>query len=309
MAVDEQFAVGVDIGGTNLRAAIVRGCEILNVARHRGWDPQMQPEAAMDMVSRAILDLMADSGLRPAQVRGIGVGAPGRVDYADRAVVGAVNVPWARGKVRLRVGQMLEQRLGIPVRMENDVAAGAIGEYLFGEFRGSSSFLYVSLGTGVGSCCITGGRIMRGAHNDAYELGHTIIDMHGPSCSCGMFGCIELMAAGPAIAEMAGMSAEAAVHSARRGDPSARDAIDKAVQRLAIGLANAISLLDPEVIVIGGGLSRVGDLIVEPLVEKVKILSCSPYVESIHIRAARFGDDSGIIGAASQFTEAYEALR
>lgn len=306
MAAHKGIAVGVDIGGTHLRVGVVRGDQVLFLEKLRVWSSSAGPEEMMDLVADEIRTVVGRAGLNPDDIDGVGLGLPGLVDHRTGHVVWAVNLPWAKGVVNIK--HMLEKRLDLPVLVDHDVAVAGIGEYMFGGHGNASHFLYVTMGTGIASCYIANGKLLRGAHNFASEAGHTCIDLDGPECACGMKGCLEAMAAGPAIAREAGMSAEEAVEKARQGHPTVLMALEKTVGHLAVGFLNLMSVLDPDVVVIGGGLSEVSDVVVEPLKERIRKLSTFPFTDDIQIRTATFGDNSGIIGAAAQFGDKYAGL-
>lgn len=306
MADSGRMAVGVDIGGTHLRVGAVRGYEVLAYEKERAWSSDMGPDEVMDIVAEYVRTVVDVAGLDMNDVEGVGVGIPGRVDHESGEVIQAVNASWARETVNVK--RMLELRLGLPVMVDHDVAVAAAGEYIYGGHGKSDYFLYVTLGTGIASCYIANGKLLRGAHNSASEMGHTCIDPDGPRCVCGMAGCLERLAAGPAIARAAGMRSEEVVEAARNGEPRAVDVMDRVVNYLALGFVNVINVLDPDVVVIGGGLSQVEDVIVDPLRMRIRKIYRSPFAEELEIKRATFGDDAGIIGAAAQFGQEYADL-
>ncbi len=300
------MTVGVDIGGTHLRAGAVREREVLSHAKERAWDGDMGPDEVMDIVEDYVRTVVDSAGISLDQVEGVGIGIPGLVDHESGKAIQAVNVGWTKGTVDVK--GMLESRLGLPVKVDHDVAVAAAGEYIYGGHGKSDYFLYVTLGTGIASCYIANGRFLRGAHNSASEMGHTCIDPDGPRCVCGMVGCLERVAAGPAIARAAGMPSEEVVKAARNGDPKAVNVIGRVVDYLALGFVNIINILDPDVVVIGGGLSQVEDIIVDPLKKRIREIYRSPFADELRVRTATFGDDAGIIGAAAQFKQTYTDL-
>lgn len=303
MADCGRVAVGVDIGGTHLRAGAVCEHEVLSHVKQRVWTSGMGPDEVMDIVADHVRAVVDSAGLSLGEVEGVGVGIPGRVDHESGEAIEAVNACWAQGIVNVKA--MLESRLGLPVKVDHDVVVAAAGEYIYGGHGKSVHFLYTTLGTGIASCYIANGRLLRGAHNSASELGHTCVDPYGPRCVCGMAGCLERLAAGPAIARAAGMPSEEVVKAARQGDPEATDVLGKVVDYLAMGFINIVRILDPDLVVIGGGLSQVEDVIVDPLKRTIKEIYRSSFADELKIRTAMFGDDAGIIGAAAQFNQEY----
>lgn len=252
--------LGIDIGGTKTAAIAMDGAGRLSeqVLMPTGFGPRAVLEAAVEIVHR-VAEL---SGRRLADVASIGIGIPGAVDSDNGRVSHAVNL----GIDDLALGPVLGDRLGIPVRVENDVKAAAIGaHYLLTETQvanGFNSMAYLNLGTGLAAGIVLDGRLLRGGHGVAGEIGHIPIDPHGVRCGCGQVGCLETVASGSAIARMwpteGTLPAKALFDAAASGDPAAL-----AVQRAFFdAVASAVRILvltaDVDVVVIGGGLSALG---------------------------------------------------
>ena len=209
-------------------------------------------------------------------------------------------------------------RTGLGVTVENDANAAAWGEFRFGAGKDVEDLILVTLGTGVGGGVISHGVLLRGARGTGGELGHITVHPAGPRCGCGNRGCLEALASGTAVARRAGEvaeerpdsalgrlaaertpTAEQVLSLAREGEATSLDVLREAGTWLGIGLADFVNIFDPEVIAIGGGLSAVGDLILEPAREELRLRSFSPSRDLVEIREATLGVESGMVGAAA----------
>lgn len=259
-------AIGLDLGGTKcLGVAVDQAGQVL--AEHRVPTPGEDGEQLLDAMAVLVGEIAAAVGDLPSSV---GVGAPGLVD-ADGVLRFAPNLPGATG---LPIAGGLSRRLGLPVQVENDVTCAAFAEWKAGAAMGFSDVLLAALGTGIGGGLVVGGQLARGTNGFAGEIGHMVVDPHGPPCPCGQRGCWERYASGaglarlaqeaveagsaPEILALAGSSAqvrgEHVMASARAGDDGALAVLGTFSWWLALGLANLTNLLDPACIVVGGGL-------------------------------------------------------
>jgi glucokinase len=221
------------------------------------------------------------------------------VDEARGVALRAVNLPWRE----LPLADVVAERCGLPVVLSHDVRAAAAAEAALGAGRGIADLLFVAIGTGIGGAVVAGGRPYGGAHGHAGEIGHTVVEPDGPPCACGARGCVEALASAAAIergyAEAGagdGASAREVAALAAAHDPAARAVWDRAVAALAAGLADAVALLDPELIVVGGGLAEAGPPLFEPLAAALAArmtLAAPPPVV-----AAELGAEAGCRGAA-----------
>jgi glucokinase len=306
-----RLALGVDIGGTKIATAVVdqRGHV---VARERGAVDPTGNEAGLASIF-AVVDrlLEAHPDLR-GQITGIGAGTPGSIDWRTGTMGGATNLSWRQ----LPIAQALSERYGVPALLDNDVNVAAWGEAAFG---GEQHLVFITVGTGIGSGLVEAGRIVRG-RRAAGEIGHIPILENGPRCRCGMIGCLEGAAAGPAftaagqhaarLGEAPGLLALAGgnpdaidaaliVRAAQEGDPAAQRLLDREGYYLALAVLIAGRMLDPEVVVIGGGLSEAGPPLFEALWSNLaRIRSRGPEPRTYAI-PARLGPDAGTIGAAA----------
>lgn len=204
--------------------------------------------------------------------------------------------------------ERIAARWGHPVAMENDANAAALGEARFGAGRGYHTILYVTVSTGIGAGIVVEDKLYRGSRGLSGEIGHTIVLPDGPRCPCGKRGCLEAVAAGPSIArayaERAGLAtdgfgAEQVFQRAAAGEAPARTVLDNAIRLLGIGLANAINLLDPDIVVIGGGVSRAGDALFVPLREAVRSVCAPSPPGAVPIVPGELDDTGGVLGAVA----------
>jgi glucokinase len=280
------------------------------LARQEVATPADDAEAVARTIVAVARELMAEG---PAQA--LGVGAAGMVDL--RGVMRfAPNVAWLEFPLANRV----QRAVGLPTVVDNDANVAAWGEFRFGAGVGSSDMLLVTVGTGIGGGIVTGGRLFRGAHGFGAEIGHIIVEPNGPRCGCGNLGCWEQMASGRAVGRLgqqaavdhpealllrlAGGNPEAVTgpivtRAAKQGDPVAVHVLAEVGRRLGEGIAGLVNILDPDVVVVGGGVIEAGDLLLEPA-----RLACREAMEApdhrpeVSIVAAARGNDAGAVGAA-----------
>lgn len=310
-----RWTVGVDFGGTNIKIGLVSGtgCVIRSqVLPSRDFG---SPAAFVEGVGGAVESLARAVGIRPAQLRGVGVGAPGPVDTARGVVSGLVNVAGWR-HVPLR--RLLERRVGCRCEVDNDVNLAALGEWRFGAGARARHLVCLTLGTGVGGGLIIGGRLYRGARGAAGEIGHMVINPGGHRCGCGAFGCLESEVGTAAILRMARrairqgtgllralsrstsgrLTPELICRAARQGDRAAREIWVSVGRSLGIGLGNVVNLLNPDRIVIGGGVAGAWPRFYPTLIRTIRAQALTVSAEGLRVVRARLGNRAGIVGAA-----------
>ena len=303
----DQRVIGVDVGGTKVLAVELDPDHMVG-SEARTLTPT-EGEALLDAVAETI------ARLRPC--RRVGVGAPGLVD-GDGVLQFAPNLPRILG---LAVRDGLEKRLpGISVTVGNDATCAAWAERVLGAGRGSDELLMVTLGTGIGGGMVTGGRLLMGANGFAGEIGHIVVDVNGPPCPCGKRGCWERFASGsglarlgreaalagraPRVAQLAGGDPEAVrgehvTAAAADGDPEALAIVEQFAWWLALGLASLANVLDPECIVLGGGLVEAGGLLLRPVRDAFAgLVEAVAHRPPIRIVLAALGEQAGAVGAA-----------
>jgi glucokinase len=312
--------IGVDLGGTKLLAgAIDEGLSV----HHR----TQRPVAGLDQA--AVLDAAVDAvaetrSVAGADVAAVGFGIPCLIDQRTGTAVVAVNldlldVPFAA---------VMEERIGLPVFVDNDANVAALAEHRAGAARGASEAVVLTIGTGIGGGLILRGELYRGAIGAAGELGHVVIDMDGPACqgNCPNRGCVEALASGTALAREAGRIAREQPRSglgravaagrelagplvtelAHDGDAAAIEAVGLIGARLGVAISSLVNIFNPEVVVIGGGVIGAGELLLAPARAVVAARALRPSRDEVRIVAAEFGVEAGMIGAAAL---AFDGLR
>ncbi|MEI9401693.1 ROK family protein [Mesorhizobium argentiipisi] len=306
------LALAFDLGGTELRGALVeRGGEVVA----RVWEPTMTEAGSEAVIGRIIAlanKLLTDHP--QAKVIGIGACAPGPLDPKAGIVIGP---PTLSGWHNVPMIDILSRQFGLPVRLENDANAAALGEWRYGAGRGSESLVFVTVSTGIGGGVIADGHIYHGRRGLAAEIGHMTITGEGGRCFCGNVGCFEAVASGTALGRRAtqltasgdgsalrrlsgngDVSARHVVEAARTGDAAARDLVDAEARWLGIGFTNLLHLYSPEVIVMGGGLSNGFDLLAPGIRATIDERAMQVY-RDVPVVRAELGDRAGLVGAAS----------
>jgi len=248
---------------------------------------------------------------------GIGIAAAGIIDSDKGRVISSPNLPgWHEVPLR----DAIEQRFGIPVHLGNDATLAALGEWRFGLKNGIANLIYITVSTGIGGGIIAGGKLYTGACGVAGEIGHMTIDVNGPKCNCGNIGCWETLASGRALAreavkqiaegartsiielvngDISKIDAKVVDQAAKQGDELAKELISRLAYYLGIGLVNLVNIFNPELILVGGGVAKMGDLLLQPAIKIVKERAFSTPAATVEIKPALLGDDSGILGAVA----------
>ncbi len=319
--MDEKLVLGVDIGGTKVAVGLVNARGEIVFKTRVPMHVQGTASEAMDCVHRAVeAGIQANSKMRTTQVRAIGVASPGPLDPVTGVVLHTPNLPCWR---EFPLGDEIQRRYGIPTKVDNDANAAGLAEAVWGAGAGFDSVFYATIGTGIGTAVILGAKLLYGRTGAAAEGGHMTIDMRGEvRCGCGKRGCLEGLASGTAVGlrararaaadpvraamllEFAGGDA-AAITAAivtkawQAGDPMATEILRETADLLAIWLGNIVDLLEPEVIVIGGGLgTRLTDWF-DYLRRRIPAWSINSRAHEIDIVPARYGEDAGIAGSAA----------
>ena len=307
----ERVGVGLDIGGTKVLGAVVDDAGTV-LDEHRVPSPTGSWAGLLAAIETTVSELRA----RRPDVVTVGIGAAGMVDL-DGSIHYAPNVPAFRSTA---VRADVERRIGLPTVVDNDANVAAYAEMRFGAARGMSDAMVITLGTGIGGGVVVGGKVLRGAHGFAAEVGHFQIDPNGPMCACGERGHWEAMASGSALGAMAreasgrgeldavlaaaggDVAAVGGPHvsaAGRAGDPQALELIDRYSFNVAIGLVGLANIFDPGVIAIAGGLVNDGDLFLAPIRRHfLGHVEGAPYRPTPEIVAATLGERAGVIGAA-----------
>lgn len=310
-----KYYIGVDLGGTNIKAGVVdENYEIISKASIKTNLPRRAEEICADMAK--VAQMAADqAGISMNDIESIGVGTPGTANTKTGIIEYSNNL----GFLNFPMVELLSRISGKSVFIENDANAAAYGEYVAGAAKGASDAVCITLGTGVGGGIIINGKIYSGFNFASAEIGHTVIEVDGPQCTCGRKGCFEVFSSATGLVRMtkeaieqnpdckmasmasaAGkVSARLAFEAMRAGDSVAKDVVDKYIKYLACGITNTINTFQPDVLCIGGGVCNEGDPLIVPLKELVaKEVYTRNSENNTQIVIAKLGNDAGIIGAA-----------
>ncbi len=295
--------LGLDLGGTNIKWAVVEHAG--DTWRTLDRDQVSTPSGGPDVIVPRLAEVGAAAVARNPGVSSVGIGVPGLYDAVAGTTRFLVNVagPWAGRPVAGPVGDAL----GLPVALINDARAFGLAELRIGAGRGASSMIGLTLGTGVGGVIAIDGRVHQGHDGTAGEMGHQTLDPDGPSCNCGNNGCLEAYARADRIAEACGTAtAEEAVARARAGDVRASEGLQRVGRYLGIGIANMVSAITPDRVVLGGGISAAADLLLGPIQEELRRRVHTTSLDEVEIVTAELGTWAGAIGAAIHGAEALE---
>jgi glucokinase len=316
MTGDTRNVLGVDIGGTKIAVGIVdRAGKILSQAR-TPMVANQTPEAALDAVVAAIDSVLSTYS---NEIEGIGICAPGPLDPKTGVVLNPPNLPCWRN---YPLAERVSAKYSVPVKVDNDANAAALAETLWGAAQGFRYVFYATIGTGIGSGIVFDGAIYHGNTGSAGEGGHVSIDYRGPVCGCGKRGCIEILAAGPAIGARArdkvaaeplrakaildlvqgnisSITSQHVREAFESGDPLAREVLEDTVHLLTIWLGNIVDLIDPDVIVIGGGVAAMLRRFFDQIKYGVPDWCVNPRASEIPLLMAHYGADAGIAGGAA----------
>jgi glucokinase len=313
--------VGVDMGGTKLLAGVVDG----NLGVHHRVRREilgLPQDPLLDSVVDAVRDVRAGA---ETPVEGVGFGIPCTIDQRRGMAVQAVNL--ALNDVPFR--DLMAERLGLPVFVDNDANAAALAEHRFGAAVGTRHSVTLTIGTGIGGGMVLDDELYRGAQGAAGELGHMVVDLDGPPCqgNCPNRGCLEAVASGTALAREARETAAAAPESAlaraaaegrelsgplvaelaHDGDEAALGVLTLIGRRLGVGVSNIVNVFNPEVVVMGGGVMGAGELLLAPLRDEMLSRALPPGRDAVRVVAARFGAEAGMVGAAALALDGLDA--
>ena len=310
--------IGVDLGGTNLRAAIAD--TDTGQIFHQRKCPTLAAEGQESVIQRIvelIRDLTQESGVHHYDIKGVGIGVPGTPDLDTGVIKFLPNLPGQWLNVPLQA--ILEEQVQLPIALLNDVRAITLGEWKFGAGRGADTVVCLAIGTGIGGGVVVNGQFHLGIGGTAGEFGHHVVEVEGLPCGCGGKGCLELYASGPAIAAMGvkevmhghttrigelvdhdlnRIDAGIIVQAAQEGDPIANGILQRAGKYLGIAVGNILGVISPQRVIFGGGVSRAGDLLLTPIVQTVKERVHVVPVNKVDFVLAELGINGGLIGAA-----------
>lgn len=311
------YYAGIDLGGTNIAAGIV---DENGVLVRKGSVPTGRTRPANEIIydmCMLVKSLMGETGIKESQLLNIGIGSPGTPDRENGVLIYTNNIDSFRN---VPIRAEIQKYISVPVYLENDANCAAIAESVAGAAKDANYAIIITIGTGIGGGVIINRKLYTGFNGAAGELGHTVISMNGEPCTCGRKGCWEAYSAATALirqtkhaamenkdskihelvsGDLDKIDAKTAFDAARLNDPTGIRVVETYIDMLADGLANMVNVFQPDVVVIGGGVSKEGDNILVPLREKVgRITYCAEGVAKTRIVAAKMGNDAGIIGAA-----------
>ena len=302
-AADEnELVIGIDVGGTEFKGAVLDCHGHIYKKERRPAQREKGPQTVIDAIldfaydlSQVTRDMAGDK-----RVVGAGIAVPGLVDEKNGVALLSVNLGWKD----VPLSRLVENRLGVKAVVGHDVRTASIAEGLMGAARGSEDYMLVTLGTGIGGAVVLHGLPYLGVHGAAGEFGHIVIKPGGPPCSCGRRGCLETLASASAVVQRYRERAHAAgditardlAERVKDGDELAGQVWGEAIEALGIGLANYITLLDPERVIIGGGMADAGQMLFEPLIAVLAREVCFEPVPPV--LPAALGNDAGYLGAA-----------
>ena len=311
---EARCAVGVNVGTRTLTAVVTDLHGGVKMRKKAPSGMSLGPEALMGRVERLVEEILADLPSESGEVLGIGFALPAPVLGSVEAGFSPPSYP---GWGELKIGDRAEKRFGLPVVLDNDANAAAIGEHLYGAGRGVRNMFYLIAHRGVGGAVIVNGFLHRGVHGGAGEIGHTVVDIEGPRCGCGRYGCLEAFAGRAAIARRASralklaggetlagheadeVTAEVVINAALSGDAVARGVIEETGKYLGLGIVGAVNTLDPELVVMGGSTMAAGDLILQPATRVARRRALPGLAERVRIVSGELGEDAGAVGASS----------
>jgi len=313
---EQQYYVGIDIGGTNIKYGLFDDHGKVLYKEQRPTLVEKGPMPLMHLItniSERLLDYAAEEDYH---IKWLGVGSPGAVDNKSGTVIGPC--PNIKGWQGMEIGIILSEHLNMPVYVDNDVNAMALAELRFGAAMGAKSVVCATVGTGIGGAVIIDGKVWHGANATAGELGHITINMNGPKCACGNNGCIEAYCSSQMIIEtvksrlnnnmtpifndilegnLDNLNIKKIFSAVKRKDEIALEVIHATAEYLGIGMAGIVNLLNPEIVVLGGGIVDGGGDFIEVVTKTIKEHAFSSAVEKLRVTKAALGNDAGFIGA------------
>ena len=312
----EPLVLGIDLGGTKILTAVVNPQGKI-LAQNYCPTPAKDYPALVQAILESANRALKQAGIGANGLTAVGIGAAGLSDPETGILFTSPNLPQCRD---VPLGDDIEKGLGVKTFLTNDANAAALGEFYFGAGRGAHNFIYITISTGIGGGIIIDDRLYTGATGTAGELGHMTIDADGPPCRCGNKGCWEALASGSALAKEARrkisqgaqtailgyadgdidkVTAETVQQAAEQGDALAEELIARTGYYFGIGLANLINIFNPELIVIGGGLSNMGDRLLKPAFKVAEERSFRQTCQKVRLARAELGANSGVLGAAA----------
>ena len=311
----KKYNIGVDIGGTNVKIALVDEKGVIAYSNSVPTRAEMGYEYTIQNIISTIKDSLKESNNDISNIGGIGFGLPGQIDSVNGIVRLLPNIP---GWVEVPLAKIVKDEFKVPVKLDNDVRVATLGELNFGAGKGCQNLVCLTVGTGVGSGIVLNGQLVRGASMTAGEIGHVIVEKdNGEICGCGSRGCLEAYASGPSVVKMAkdyiagGKSTKfkeiaagneitpfMVYEAAKQGDAVAKQIFNIVGEYLGVALVSVVNLLNPEKIIVGGGVGQAGDLILDPIREAIKKRCIPTSAAAVEVVPAQLGESAGVVGAS-----------
>lgn len=314
--IDQQKPVlAVDIGGTTIRLGLISTRGKILAGEHIPTIAAEGPEAVIDRIISATNQFLQSHRINPSQLHSICIAAAGSIDIENGIVTMSPSLP---GWIDIPLRSRIEATYSITTFMLNDASAATLAEHKLGAGKSLANLVYITVSTGIGGGIIIDNSLYSGTSGGAGDIGHMTIDVNGPVCNCGSNGCLETLASGTAVAreairrikngerstltetmdEIENVTAEEVGQAANKGDTLALEVITEAAYYLGVGLANLVNIFNPDIIIIGGGLSKLGDFLLEPARKVVRERAFRLPSQVVSIVPSKLGDDAGILGAA-----------
>jgi predicted NBD/HSP70 family sugar kinase len=293
-------AVGVDFGKTHVTVAIADLGHTVLAEMRRELPGDHRADQDLELAGELVDTALEEAGVDRSLVLGVGMGLPGPI-HADTGTVGSTSI--LPGWVGVTAARAMSDRLGLPVRVDNDANLGALAEHVWGAGAGVSDMIYLKLATGIGAGLVLNGRLYRGVGGTAGEIGHTIIDEHGPVCRCANRGCLETLASGAATVELLrptlghDLTLGQLVELTVEGHPACRRVVADAGRHIGRAVANLVNLLNPSRVVVGGELAACGDVLLDPLRQECTRHAISSAGDDVEIAHGPLGDRAQVLGA------------
>ena len=307
-----EYYIGVDLGGTNVKAGIVTPEGDVLARVENTTEVHMGQDHSVARIIETAKQAVAEAGLTDRQISGIGIGSPGPLDIFNGIVLSPVNFPTWKN---VPLVQLLSEAFGgVPATLDNDANVVAYGENWLGAGRDTQNFLCITLGTGVGGGVVCEGKLLHGFDGNAAEIGHICIDYDGPPCNCGSIGCLEVYCSATGMVRRTkaalavenprtslspeGLTAQRIAEAALEGDEFAQRIYDETGFFLGMGIVSAVALYNSEIVAIGGGVARAGELIFAPTRRTFRRYGFPNLRDTLKIEPMRLGDNAAVLGAA-----------
>jgi glucokinase len=323
MTVRERYIVGVDLGGTNIVVGAMpedgsSELAMRSLPTHGEEGPTAVVDRIVGMVEDVIADVMADTGAAREDFLGVGIGSPGPLDRERGMVIVSPNLGWKDFPLRDEIGS----RVNMLATLDNDANCATLGEWWCGAAKGHRNVVGMTIGTGIGGGLIIDGQLYHGSSDAAGEIGHTTIDSNGRLCKCGNYGCVEAYASGTAIAirarealvdeegstmlalaggDSASITAQTVYEAAKQNDPVAIEVVRETARILGTAISTLINIINPDIVVIAGGVTQAGDALFEPLRSEVRRRAFKTAVDACEIVPGMLPISAGVVGAVATF--------